>query len=155
MRRYVAMIRFLGMVVAVPLAVWFFALRASVEKWQEYRRATKDISAIVLDSSVISKSEVVACDHAVQFDLIDFVTCDNKVKVEKYNRYITATESDCQLITSELSLSGEFSNLLMLADRLEQESGWALRSLRLGVETDLRTRQQRLIMTLIVNEISK
>lgn len=119
--RRIELLKLIGMVIFVPIIIWFFALQKTVNQWNECNSAEWEISQF----DTMKKKDV---NPKITISLMDFIA-SKEIKMMKYNRYM----GENNVIINELIVTDDFVKLVRMIDSISKH--WDISSVTFTTES--------------------
>lgn len=123
--QYEGLVRLILLLVILPLVIYHFSLARTYRLWKKMHRteqliaqasqeSPQFVTAVRLDSvELIASGEVL--------DRMKALFIDDHAKIIQYTPWVTQEGDDFTLRTAEIVLSGDFTSLLQILDKMEQD----------------------------------
>ncbi|MDR1755731.1 MAG: hypothetical protein LBR65_02065 [Culturomica sp.] len=159
MKRYIGHLKLAGWLVIAPLLVWQLTLKNTLSLQRECRRMEKELEQLQRTPEnspatlTLSGAGAAVSSGEILNRLRERIE-KNRVTVERYTPFFTESEKEFEVYTGELVLSGAFIPLVRLLDFMEgEECPGKVVSSHFRLETDRRSRAERLLLTVLVQEV--
>lgn len=141
----------------LPCVGWCFAVGDTVEAWCECRRLESRLTALGADAvrpaALASDGRELVLSGAL-LDSVRRAAEGHPVRVAGYEPCVTLRQDGVALHTAQVTLTGTYSALLQVADRLERSlSACRLRTTEWRTTADRKSRQAQLTLTLYIQQI--
>ena len=152
-----------ALVVGLPLLVWSYGIRRSVELRRTVREQAVQIEAAKKDtamnapaSSVMpARTETGTLKNGAALHRLAGSMSGYNIAVERYTPYVTFSEAGSELYTGELLINGKFIELTRFLAEVERaHAGGNVVSVEYRVSESPQNRQRRLQLTLIMQQIA-
>ncbi len=161
MKRYIGHLKLAGWLVIAPWLVWQLTLKNTLALQRECGRMEKELEQLQQMPEnnpaglTLSSAGASVSSGEILNRLRERIE-KNRVTVERYTPFFTESEKELEVYTGELVLSGTFIPLLRVLDFMEgQECPGKVVSGTFRLETDRRSRAERLLLTVWVQEVEE
>lgn len=162
--KYKGLTYLLLLLVVLPWAAWSLALKDTASKWRAYGKERRELAVLretaasesghVAAGAVLQTGEIIASGQFLR--LISETADANRVAVERYTPYLTENGDGIEIMTGEITVSGDYISLVRVIDHIE----WKIGACKL-VSADFRSAKDRrsgrikLTATLLVQQMTE
>lgn len=158
---YMGLLKIIGLLVITPLMIYVLAVNKTVSMYQKMKTQEKALSVMQIDSLKSSGKDVwIATNDDVKTGtVIKSITKhipSGNTTTESYSPTLIYKGGDMEVYTGEIVLSGGFNGLTSVLNRIENDSrGYRIASVHYRTVSDPRNQISKLMMTIILQQITK
>lgn len=123
--RYEGLVRLILLLVILPLVIYHFSLARTYRLWKKMHRTEQLIAQASQESpqavTVVRLDSVELIASGEMLDRMKALFIDDHAKIIQYTPWVTQEGDDFTLRTAEIVLSGDFTSLLQILDKMEQD----------------------------------
>lgn len=162
LQTYMGLLKIIGLLVIIPLLVYILAVSKTINAYQKLKTQERLLATVQIDRTGADRSDILiaAMEDGVKTGaVIKSITKhmpSGDITTESYTPTLVYKGGDMEVYTGEIVLSGGFSGLTSLLNRIENDSrGYRIASVHYKTVSDPRNQNSRLMMTITLQQITK
>lgn len=158
---YTGIIKIMGLLVLLPFVAYMLAISKTVSMYRNLK-AQEQLLYSTQNISDNSPEKIVALNDnedvksGAVIKILNTHMVDNSTMTDSYTPTLSYKSNGFAIYTGELILSGPFIDLTKLMSKLENGGrGYKIASVKYKTVNDVRSRNVKLLMTIIIQQVNK